>query len=317
MSNQTNVVRNQRWVYRGLRFFVCAFLLLYGFAKLTGAQFTILNSELDKPMGQVSGFWLTWYYFGYSSIYGNLIGCVQILGAVLLMFRKTTLIGACLLLPVVGNIFLVNIFYGIALDTPVISFLLLAALMGILAFHKNELLEVFWTKQNSAFPDQPSKKSVMFGKYAFRALLLLAMGAYLYYVANYNNRFPTPIDGTWDIVSVTPQSGPTANQLATIFFERNRAHMCVFKQKDGSYAQHRFELDQSRRTITIWDQWLEKGNKIFDGSYQLSGNDLRVSGKFANNTEETVLVLRKRNAVSEMVFPRNHLFEMHHQSAYL
>ena len=41
-------------------------LLVYGFAKINGSQFTILDSELDKPMGRVSGFWLTWYYFGYS-----------------------------------------------------------------------------------------------------------------------------------------------------------------------------------------------------------------------------------------------------------
>jgi hypothetical protein len=48
-------------------------ILFYGFAKLNGSQFTVLGSELDKPMGQVSGFWLTWYYFGYSRIYGDLI----------------------------------------------------------------------------------------------------------------------------------------------------------------------------------------------------------------------------------------------------
>jgi hypothetical protein len=51
--------------YRALRFVVSFFIILYGFAKLNGSQFTIPASELDKPMGQVSGFWLTWYYFGY------------------------------------------------------------------------------------------------------------------------------------------------------------------------------------------------------------------------------------------------------------
>lgn len=28
-------------------------------------------------MGMVSGFWLTWYYFGYSAIYSSFIACVQ------------------------------------------------------------------------------------------------------------------------------------------------------------------------------------------------------------------------------------------------
>ena len=82
-----------------LRFVVAFLVFTYGFAKLNGSQFTILDSELDKPMGQVSGFWLTWYYFGYSKFYGNLIALAQVLGGVLLMFRRTTLLGCCLLLP--------------------------------------------------------------------------------------------------------------------------------------------------------------------------------------------------------------------------
>ncbi len=48
--------------YSFLRYFVALAVILYGFAKLNGSQFTILQSELDKPLGEVSGFWLTWYY---------------------------------------------------------------------------------------------------------------------------------------------------------------------------------------------------------------------------------------------------------------
>jgi len=90
-------------LYTIARYFAAFTILFYGFAKLNGSQFTILGSELDKPMGQVSGFWLTWYYFGFSRTYGNLIAGAQILGGVLLTFRKTTLLGACLLLPILGN----------------------------------------------------------------------------------------------------------------------------------------------------------------------------------------------------------------------
>src|SRR5947209_10848862 len=93
---------------------VASFLILfYGFAKLNGSQFTVLASELDKPMGEVSGFWLTWYYFGYSKLYGSFIAFGQIGGAVLLLFRKTTLLGVCCLLPIVTNIVLVDLSYGI------------------------------------------------------------------------------------------------------------------------------------------------------------------------------------------------------------
>jgi hypothetical protein len=82
---------------------------------------------------------------------------------------------------------------------------------------------------------------------------------------------------------------------SVIFFEKNRAHMSVFKYKDGSYASHHFEVNPEMQTIAIWQHRLRKGTKIFDGYYNLSGMNLQLSGKLANQTEESVIKLRKRN----------------------
>ncbi len=126
--------------------------------RLTDFYFTILDSELDKPMGQVSGFWLTWYYFGYSKIYGNLIALAQVLGGVMLMFRRTALIGSCLLLPVVTNIVLVDIFYGVDLGALLVALFIELLLLIILSMHRHELLDFFWTKQNSLFASEPHRR---------------------------------------------------------------------------------------------------------------------------------------------------------------
>lgn len=126
--------------------YVAAFLVItYGFAKLNGSQFTILDSELDKPMGQVSGFWLTWYYFGYSKFYGNFIALAQVLGGVLLMFRRTTLLASCFLLPIIANIILVDIFYGIEFGALLVALIIGVALLIILQPHATELPERFQT----------------------------------------------------------------------------------------------------------------------------------------------------------------------------
>jgi hypothetical protein len=66
------------------RWFAAVVSIFYGFARLNGSQFTVLDSELARPMGDVSGFWLTWYYFGYSAFYGAIIALVQIGGGILL-----------------------------------------------------------------------------------------------------------------------------------------------------------------------------------------------------------------------------------------
>src|SRR5580693_5594118 len=84
--------KENRILYGLVRWTIALVLLFYGFGKLTHAQFTILDSELDKPMGHVNGFWLTWYYFGYSSVYGTTIALSQIGGAILLTFRKSALL---------------------------------------------------------------------------------------------------------------------------------------------------------------------------------------------------------------------------------
>ena len=97
------------------RWLAAVICILYGFAKLNGSQFTVLDSELTKPLGEVSGFWLTWYYFGYSPVYGNLLALIQIAGGIFLVIPRTALAAALLLLPVAANILLIDLFYGVDL----------------------------------------------------------------------------------------------------------------------------------------------------------------------------------------------------------
>jgi hypothetical protein len=96
-------------LYAFCRYAAALVLVVYGFAKLNGSQFTVLSSELDKPMGDVSGFWLTWHYFGFSPIFGTLVAVVQIALGVLLCWRKTTLVAACGGLGVLATITLIDL----------------------------------------------------------------------------------------------------------------------------------------------------------------------------------------------------------------
>lgn len=275
-----------------LRYMAAFLVITYGFAKLNGSQFTILDSELDKPMGQVSGFWLTWYYFGYSKFYGNIIASAQVLGGVLLMSRRTTLLGSCLLLPVIANIILVDIFYAIDLGALLVAIFIEVALLLILKPYVAELYDLFWVKQKRLTSSEASPKIMTIGKYAVRVLLILIPAMLTYWTANYNNRYPTPIDGTWDVVEVSPNLGDAPS---AVFFERNRAHLSVFKHGDGSYQWHHFEVNPDTQTIEIWQHWLSKGAKIFDGYYKLSGAHLQLRGRLASHAEESVFTLRRRS----------------------
>jgi hypothetical protein len=279
-------------LYIFLRYGLALFLLLYGFSKLFGAQFTVLDSELDKRLGRVSGFWLTWYYFSYSKIYGSLIAVIQIAGAVLLMFRKTTLLGACVLLPLLVNVALIDLFYGIDLDATLIAVVLLGGLLLLLARHKEELLDIFWRGQNRLFPEAAATLPRELGKWALRMAMIIGAAVFTYWVANYNNRAPTPIDGVWRVVRVEPAS-EAQGLPATIFFERNRAHLCVFKFNEYSYQWHHFEVDPRTHTIEFWQEWLKKGRSIFSGHYELFRDRLTLSGGFLDGAGEVTLSLER------------------------
>jgi hypothetical protein len=59
---------------------------------------------LETPIGDLSGFWLTWTYYGFSSTMALILGWTQVAGCVLILFRATRLVGVFILLPVMVNI---------------------------------------------------------------------------------------------------------------------------------------------------------------------------------------------------------------------
>jgi hypothetical protein len=95
----------------------------------------------------LSGYQLTWYYYSYSHVYATLLGLIQLGGAALLLFRKTALLGAALLLPVMTNILLINLFFFIAWGAVFTSTLIFASMLAVLWHDRRALLGVFWANQ--------------------------------------------------------------------------------------------------------------------------------------------------------------------------
>jgi len=273
-----------------VRYGAALVLLVYGFAKVNGSQFTILDSELDKPMGHVSGFWLTWYYFGFSKFYGNLIALAQIGGAMLLTFPRTTLLGACLLAPILANIILIDVFYGVEPGATLVAIILLGVMLALISDQFSSLVELFWTRQKSAAGTSFAAAPAL--KWAIRVGMLSAAFGFTYWVANYNNRAPSPIDGAWEVIRVE-SSDATARIPQRIYFEYNRAHMCVFKFADGSYVTHYFQANPDGRSLGIWKQSLSKGPEVFKGNYILDGTMLTLRGDL-DNGRNVVLELERR-----------------------
>ena len=132
-----------------LRYF-CAFMLyMYGTSKLLHFQLNLRSQLAQRAIGSLTGYELTWYYFGFSRVYASILGLTQVAGATLLLFRKTMLVGAAVMLPVMGNILLINMFVLVNDYGPyVIATLICISLSAILWHQRFALLTLFWSTQN-------------------------------------------------------------------------------------------------------------------------------------------------------------------------
>ncbi len=150
--------------------YVGAFLLyLYGVSKLAGHQLTVPPDLAQKPIGTLSGYWLTWYYYSYSHVYKDILGLIQISGASLLLFRRTALLGATMMTPVMVNILLINIFYSIALGAVSNAAFILACMLLLMWHQRQELFSVLWTNQSGELTATRKLHWII------RALILLAV----------------------------------------------------------------------------------------------------------------------------------------------
>ncbi len=135
-----------------IRWWLAFQISLYGFAKILKTQFHSVPYRYDMPVGDLSGFSLTWFYYGYSYPLAVIIGLIQIVGSILLLFRSTTLIGVMMLLPVMVNIVLINGFYHISPGAFLNSVLYTVALTYLVGLDFPRLKEAISGYRNTLLP---------------------------------------------------------------------------------------------------------------------------------------------------------------------
>ena len=181
-KQQTNSEKVYGFFYAIIRYTIAFNLASFGWRKLFGLQFVVPESISDKPMNQQSGEWLTWYYFGYSHIFGVILAFIQIVGSYLLLFRKTLLVSAFALFAFMLNLTLINIFYQMNLGALTQSLLLTAGIIFLILSDYKRLVVFFFeikTNMPAVVFKNPKTKSL----FRLSAILLsLLYTLYLKYV---------------------------------------------------------------------------------------------------------------------------------------
>lgn len=116
------------WFFILVRAYVIYYMMIYGLMKVFQSQFmTVSLRRLVQPLGTMSPMGLAWTYMGYSPGFQTFTGALELLGAILLVPRRTMLLGALTVFGVMLHVFMMNLSF----DIPVKLFSLHLVLMAL------------------------------------------------------------------------------------------------------------------------------------------------------------------------------------------
>jgi hypothetical protein len=122
-------------LYEGLRvyirFVLATAMIGYGAAKLIPAQMIPpWPDKLLQPIGDASPMGLVWTFMGVSASYMVFSGASELLGGLLLVFRRTVLLGALVCIGVMSNVVMINFSYDVPVKLYSSHLLLMAVFLA-------------------------------------------------------------------------------------------------------------------------------------------------------------------------------------------
>ncbi|HAS45739.1 MAG TPA: hypothetical protein DCS93_34975 [Microscillaceae bacterium] len=268
------------------RYFLATVFLMYAFAKLLGTQFLSQPQVWDKTLGQLSGFELTWFYFGYSYEYGIFIASSQIIASILLFFRKTTRVGIVLYLSIILNILVLDFAYSIDGAKGMAITLTLIALFVFLS--EFQAFYQFFIQQPALFQqkDNPQWLNKMHAsKYVFIPLISIGLFAFTLILKNKylaKNEF----FGTWKVAQLAGKSG-----WERVYFQSAN----TFSIRSGHNLKElyfgKYQFDKANQTISLKafknaneesDVLKVDENQMYEllnANYKIAGKELVIDGK--------------------------------------
>lgn len=245
-----------------IRYFLASIILSYGFAKVFASQFPHLMANMDARMTELTPMRVAWAFFGYSKGYQIFLGWGEVIPAVLLLFRRTTLLGSILMFTVMLNVFLVNIFFDVCVKLNSGIYMVLA--LYIMLQETSRLWSFFFTQQITGPRVHPVLAHPRWLKITGKVLNYLALAYILFtsatdawsmYQYAHTPVTQAPMQGPWRAVSATvwkqdqwqPQFMQDSLYADRIFFEGQNGVI----QSDFIRDRFRYVADSTAQMLTV------------------------------------------------------------------
>lgn len=248
-----------RWFRLFIRFALASELILYGMVKAVPLQMPFpFLTRLVEPYGNFSPMGNLWAFVGASRPYEICVGCAEMLGGLLLIVPRTTILGALISLVDLTQVFLLNMTY----DVPVklLSFHLILMAFFLLAPDLPRLCGFF-------FLNRATGSSASYGLFRSRSRNRIALaaqvlvGLWIVGVNGYNARNTwitygarpkSPLYGIWNVKQISSDGRsavPDFDRWRRLIFE-SPGNMAI-QQPDDSFAYYGVAINSAAKTLTL------------------------------------------------------------------
>lgn len=281
------------WFFTVMSYYLALTLLKYGADKIFKHQFYLPEpNTLFTPLGDLTPDLLFWSAMGSSYSYTVFSGIIEIIPALLLLFRKTRLIGIIISVGVLINIVMIN--FGFDITVKVYSLFLLFLSLILLSPNLKPLYKFFISREKTEQVDSgfviDSKKSLL----GYTIVKTLVLGLFLvescgiYFAANNLNDDTgprPPLYGAYDVYLFTdnnriiPASMSNPGRFKRIFFHR-RSYF-IIQTMDDHFIDYKVEVNEETKRLTLSSSsHAAHDGKTSELTYQVNGDELVILGFF-------------------------------------
>jgi hypothetical protein len=276
--------------------------------------------RLVQPFGSFSPMGVLWSSIGAARGYEIFAGCAELLAGVLLIFPRTSTLGALVCLADMTQVFMLNMTYDVPVKLFSFHLLLLSLFLLVPEFHR--LANFFLlnrvagpSTQAELFETRRANRTAVTAQVLFGAVLLAA-NAYQFWGDWRHNRPKSALYGIWNVDQMTID-GQIRSPLVNDYDRWRRvifdySDQIWFQRMDDSFAAYGAAMDVGKKSIAITKRndknW--KGNLNFERATpeqlaldgEMSGHRLHMELKLVDQTK---MLLKSRGFHWVQEYPFN------------
>ena len=298
-----NISKITQWFSSVSAWYLALVLLKYGFDKIFKHQFYLPEPNiLYSNFGSLTKDILFWSTMGLSHTYSVITGGIEVLTALLLLVKRTRILGFCLAIAALINIVIVNFSFDISVKT--FSLFLLAVAMFNVLPHVKVMYAFFVQRRQVQLVTEPQNKTVGAKWAGWLGGCCIVLYSLLPYLAegNFNDdRAPRPLlHGAYNIRQfIIANDTLKSDAFPYIRFFVHRQNYIIFQQKDGKMIDYFFELNPAKKQLMLHDY----GKNVITIAYDDSGAKGALKLMFNNSAkwiiEADTLALKELPALQD------------------